>query len=187
METLGISGNTVDSSCELRKRWSKDALCVSVAALCSGRQGQDLGLPLLHVLGKRPPTQTSGRLQTSFGFFLKDKDLRLCQAYEWLELGLHVKSDVVTCSRWKLCWIFQLVWEKLAEIWNQTTIYSIIQSTLLIVVIWTIKKLHGEETFICLVIQAGPIKRTFLLRLVLLRLGPHNSGAGAISGFSCII
>lgn len=30
----------------------RDALGVSVSALCFGREGQDLGLPLLHVLGK---------------------------------------------------------------------------------------------------------------------------------------
>lgn len=37
----------------------QDALSVSVTALQSGWEGQDLGLPLLHVLGKR-----SGAIQT---------------------------------------------------------------------------------------------------------------------------
>ncbi len=36
----------------------KDALRLSVSALRSGREGQDLGLPLLHVLGKKSQTGT---------------------------------------------------------------------------------------------------------------------------------
>lgn len=58
VELRGISGNTVDFSCEAGEpprvaSFLQDALRVSADALCSGREGQDLGLPLLHVLGKR--------------------------------------------------------------------------------------------------------------------------------------
>lgn len=35
----------------------QDALRLSVSALRFGREGQDLGLPLLHVLGKESQTE----------------------------------------------------------------------------------------------------------------------------------
>lgn len=68
METPGVSGNTLDVCCEHGKplEWPffvRDALRLSVAALCSGREGQDLGLPLVHVLGKK--------LQTGRGYVVR--------------------------------------------------------------------------------------------------------------------
>ena len=58
-EPAGISGNTVDFCLE-REKWHffQDALRLSVSALRSGGEGQDLGLPLLHVLGKESGTWT---------------------------------------------------------------------------------------------------------------------------------
>lgn len=54
MEPAGISGNTLDFYLEWHFcLFLQDALRVSVSALGSGREGQDLGLPLLHVLGKK--------------------------------------------------------------------------------------------------------------------------------------
>lgn len=51
----------------------QDALRVSVFALRSGREGQDLGLPLLHVLGKKlekygGPKGHHGKKMLFFGF-----------------------------------------------------------------------------------------------------------------------
>lgn len=62
MKPPGVSGNIVDFFREPGEPSAgtsfffsfQNALCVSVYALCSGREGQDLGLPLLHVLGKKP-------------------------------------------------------------------------------------------------------------------------------------